>query len=61
MNKSRDQIKDAKTTPFTSNIGDPQGHTYRGPKFELYFENALRKVKKKTGITNQKDFLQEMI
>lgn len=59
--KNKDQIKDAITTPFTSKIQTQQGDSYSGPQLELYFENSLRKVRKESGILNQKDLSEEMI
>ena len=55
------KIKDAISTPFKSKIGGPQGHNYRGPQFELYFENSFRKVRKETGIANRKDLPEEYV
>lgn len=55
------KIKGAITTPFTSKIQTQQGDSYSGPQLELYFENSLRKVRKESGILNQKDLSEEMI
>lgn len=41
------KIKDERTTSVTSHIGAPQGGSYSGPQFELYFENSLRNCKSK--------------
>lgn len=54
------KIKDAITAPFTSKIGAPQGHSYNGLQFELYFEKSLRKIRRETGIINKKNLPQEM-
>ena len=48
------KITDVITNPFTSNIGAPQGDSYSGPQFELYFKNSLRKVRRETGIAHQR-------
>ena len=55
------KIKDALTTPFTSNIGTLQGQSCSRPQLDLYFENVLRKVRMETGITNQKYLPGEII
>ena len=55
------KIKYAITTPFTVKIGAPQGDSYCWPQFELYYEDALKKVRRGTEITNQKDSPEEMI
>ena len=55
------RMKDGLTTAFTSHIGAPQGGSYSGPQFELYFENSLRKSRRETGITNQKGLHEEMV
>ena len=39
------RVKGAKTTPFESNIGSPQGGSISGPLFEIYFEHSLREVR----------------
>ena len=39
------KIEGAKGTPFSSNIGSPQGDSISGPLFNLYFENALQKLR----------------
>ena len=39
------RVKGAKTEPFESNIGSPQGGSISGPLFEIYFENSLKDVR----------------
>ena len=39
------RINNAETEPFSSNIGSPQGDALSGVLFNIYFEEALRKVR----------------
>ena len=39
------KVEGAKTEPFQSNIGSPQGDGLSGISFNVYFENSLRKVR----------------
>ena len=39
------KVKGAKTKPIETNIGGPQGDSYSGPLFTMYFENALQEVR----------------
>ena len=39
------RVKGAKSEPFESNIGSPQGGSVSGPLFEIYFENSLKDVR----------------
>lgn len=55
------KIKDVITTLFTSNIEVPQGNSYSGPQFKLYFQNSLMKIRREAGITHQKYVSEEMI
>ena len=55
------KIKGAETSPFTSNIGSPQGDSYSGPQFTIYFEEALRDVRREVGINTEEDLPVEMI
>ena len=40
------KMNNTKTEPFQTNIGSPQGDGISGCLFNVYFENALRKVRK---------------
>ena len=51
----------ATTTPFESNIGGPQGDSYSGPQFEIYFEHFLKILREEVGITINGDLPEEMI
>ena len=55
------RIKGAETSPFKSNIGVPQGDSYSGPQFTTYFEDSLKEVRNKTGISIEEDLPEEMI
>ena len=44
------RMKGAQTEPVDTNIGAPQGDSYSGPLFTMYFENALREVREAIGI-----------
>ena len=44
------QIKGATTKAVETNIGAPQGDSYSGPLFTMYFERALREVREAVGI-----------
>lgn len=39
------KVKGAKSTPFESNIGSPQGDGISGPLFTIYFENHLKEMR----------------
>ena len=41
------KMRGAKTKPFISNIGSPQGDRASGPCFTTYLENSLRKIREK--------------
>ena len=55
------QVKGAKTEPFKSNIGGPQGDSYSGPQFTTYFERSLKNLRTETGITMTEQFPEEII
>ena len=40
------RIKGAESTSFPTNIGSPQGDSYSGPQFTMYFEQALEEVRR---------------
>ena len=55
-------MKGATTKPVETNIGGPQGDSYSGPLFTIYFENALREVCTEVGIDlNNMELPEEMI
>ena len=39
------RVKGAKSEPFVSNIGSPQGGSINGPLFEIYFDYSLKEVR----------------
>ena len=39
------KVHGAKTEPFSSNLGSPQGDGLSGKLFHIYFENALKEVR----------------
>jgi hypothetical protein len=41
------RMKDATTQPFASNVGSPQGDAISGILFNIYLEDALRRVRGK--------------
>ena len=47
------KVEGAKTEAFGSNTGSPQGDSASGPLFEIYFENALKEVRR--AVTNHKN------
>ena len=55
------RIKGAETTPFATNVGSPQGDSYSGPQFTVYFEQALREVRQEAKIDTDQDLPPEMI
>ena len=55
------RIKGAVSKEFTSNIGSPQGDSYSGPQFTMYFEESLKEVRAETNITGEEDIPEEMI
>ena len=55
------KIKGAETSSFVSNIGSPQGDSYSGPQFTVYFEEALRDVRREVGINTEEDLPVEII
>ena len=55
------RVKGAESKPFKSNVGSPQGDSYSGPQFTMYFEVALREVREETNITGEEDLPEEMI
>jgi hypothetical protein len=55
------RIKGAETEPFTSNIGSPQGDSYSGPQFTMYFEDSLRDVREEINMVVELSLPQEMI
>ena len=55
------RIKGAISEEFKSNIGSPQGNSYSGPQFTMYFEESLREVRAETDITGEEDLPEEMI
>ena len=55
------RIKGAETTPFATNVGSPQGDSYSGPQFTVYFEQALREVRHEAKIDTDQDLPPEMI
>ena len=40
------KVNGAEASQFTSNIGSPQGDSISGPLFTVYFENALKELRK---------------
>ena len=44
------KIKGANTKAVETNIGGPQGDSYSGPLFTMYFERALKEVRTEVGI-----------
>ena len=44
------KIAGAKTRAIETNIGGPQGDSYSGPLFTIYFERALKDVRREVGI-----------
>ena len=55
------RIKGAETTPFPTNVGSPQGDSYSGPQFTVYFEEALKEVRTEVEINVDQDLPVEMI
>ena len=55
------RIKGAETKPFTTNIGSPQGDSYSGPQFTMYFEEALEGVRDEINMVVELCLPQEMI
>ena len=55
------RIKGAVTEQFETNIGSPQGDSYSGPQFTMYFEEALKDVREETDISLTEDLPTEMI
>ena len=55
------RIKGAETKPFISNIGSPQGDSYSGPQFTMYFEESLKEVRREINMVVEIDLPQEMI
>ena len=39
------KVRGAKTKPVKTNMGSPQGDSYSGPLFTMYFEDALQEVR----------------
>ena len=44
------RVKGAQTRKIETNIGGPQGDSYSGPLFTMYFENALKEMREEVGI-----------
>ena len=56
------KVKGAKTKPVKTNIGAPQGDSYSGPLFTIYFENALQEVRRAVELDLEKmEMPEEMI
>ena len=55
------RIKGVESTSFPTNIGSPQGDSYSGPQFTMYFEQALKQVRREVEINTDEDLPVEMI
>ena len=55
------RIKGAETKPFVSNIGSPQGDSYSGPQFTMYFEESLKEIRTEIDMVVEIALPQEMI
>ena len=55
------RIKGAESTSFPTNIGSPQGDSYSGLQFTMYFEQDLKELREEEGINTNEDLPVELI